>query len=404
MNDLVVMAVRNVGKRKKRAALTMVGIFIGIAAVVALVSLGQGLQDTINAQFEKVGADKLLIQPKDPGLYGGEQSPGALDKDDKRLIEKVSGVSLAAGYFYRPMKVEFDGVQKTVFVPSIPDDSREAELVKKWFLIEVESGRELSHKDKKKAMIGYNIAYKNALVKNVRVGQKILVEGVPFEVVGVSKRIGDPTFDGGVVITETDARELLNESELYTQIVAQTAVGENPDVVAESVEKRLRRSRGLDEGKEDFSVQSSTELIESFNAVFNIIQVVFVGIAAISLLVGGIGIANVMFTAVLERTREIGVMKAIGARNKDVLLMFLVESGFLGLVGGVIGILFGMGISKTVEIFANTAFGPGTIYASYSPFLIIGMLVFSVGLGALSGVLPARRASKLKPVEALRYE
>jgi putative ABC transport system permease protein len=402
MFDLVKMAVRNVGKRKKRAALTMIGIFIGIAAVVSLVSLGQGLSDTINAQFEKVGADKLLIQPKDPGLYGGEQSPGALDKDDKRLIEKVSGVSLAAGYFYRPMKIEFDGVQKTVFVPSIPDDAREAELVKKWFLIEAESGRELSHKDKKKAMIGYNVAYKNALVKNVEVGQKILVEGVSFEVVGVIKRVGDPTLDGGVLISEPDIRELLNESNLYTQIVAQ-AVG-NPDVVAESVEKRLRRSRGLDEGKEDFRVQSSIELIESFNAVFNIIQVVFVGIAAISLLVGGIGIANVMFTAVLERTREIGVMKAIGARNKDVMLMFLVESGFLGLVGGIIGILIGIGISKVVEIGANTAFGPGTIYASYSPFLIVGMLVFSVGLGALSGVLPARRASKLKPVEALRYE
>jgi len=396
------MAVRNVGKRKKRAALTMIGIFIGIAAVVALVSLGQGLQDTINAQFEKVGADKLLIQPKDPGLYGGEQSPGALDIDDKRLIEKVSGVSLAAGYFYRALKVEFNGVQKTVFVPSIPDDAREADLVKQWFTIEVESGRELSHKDKKKAMIGYNLAYKNTFVKNIEVGQKILVEGVPFEVVGVIKRIGDPTMDGGVVITEPDIRELLNESSLYTQIVAKS-VG-NPDVVAENIKKKLRRDRGLDEGKEDFRVQSSTELIESFNAVFNIIQVVFIGIAAISLLVGGIGIANVMFTAVLERTREIGVMKAIGARNKDVMLMFLVESGFLGLVGGIIGILIGMGISKVVEIGANTAFGPGTIYASYSPFLIVGMMVFSVGLGALSGVLPARRASKLKPVEALRYE
>jgi putative ABC transport system permease protein len=400
--DLVKMAVRSVGKRKKRAALTMIGIFIGIAAVVSLVSLGQGLQDTINAQFEKVGADKLLIQPKDPGLYGGEQSPGALSKDDKRLIEKVSGVSLAAGYFYRPMKVEFDGVQKTVFVPSIPDDSREAELVKQWFLIETESGRALSHKDKKKAMIGYNIAYKNALVENVEIGQKVLLEGVSFEVVGVIKRVGDPTLDGGVLITEPDARELLNESSLYTQIVAQAS--ENPEVVADSVEKRLRRNRGLDEGKEDFVVQSSTELIESFNAVFNIIQVVFVGIAAISLLVGGIGIANVMFTAVLERTREIGVMKAIGARNKDVMFLFLIESGFLGLVGGIIGIVIGMGISKIVEIGANTAFGPGTIYASYSPFLIIGMLVFSVGLGALSGVWPARRASKLKPVDALRWE
>ena len=130
----------------------------------------------------------------------------------------------------------------------------------------------------------------------------------------------------------------------------------------------------------------------------------FVGIALISLLVGGIGIMNTMYTSVLERTREIGVMKAIGAKNSDVLGMFLIESGLLGLVGGAIGVIIGMSISKLVEIGANSAFGPGTIVAVFPPYLIIGALAFSFIVGALSGVLPARRASKLKPVDALRSE
>ena len=147
-----------------------------------------------------------------------------------------------------------------------------------------------------------------------------------------------------------------------------------------------------------------SDLIESFLNVLLVIQVVFVGIAAISLLVGGIGIMNTMYTSVLERTREIGVMKAIGARNSDVLGLFLIESGLLGLAGGTIGVLIGIAISKSVEVLANTVVGPGTLYAYYPAYLIIGALAFSVIVGMISGVLPARRASKLKPVDALREE
>jgi len=400
MFDLVKMAVRNVGKRKKRAALTMIGIFIGIAAVVALVSLGQGLQDTLNSQFEKVGADKIMVQVKEVG-FGGESAPGQLSSRELDLVDDVNGVVQTAGYIVRSSAVQFNDVQRTIFSMSLPKAAREAELVRAFATWEPDSGRLLSHKDKGKLVVGYNLGYKNVFGRNVVVGDKLIVDGRIFDVVGVMKRVGDPSLDGGILLPESDLRAIADDYVSYAVIVVQAV---NPDVVAERIEKAIRRDRHQKEGKEDFTVQTFSDLIASFNAVFNIIQVVFVGIAAISLLVGGIGIANVMFTAVLERTREIGVMKAIGARNKDVLLMFLVESGFLGLVGGLIGIIIGMGISKTVEVFANTVFGPGTIYASYSPFLIIGMIVFSVGLGALSGVLPARRASKLKPVEALRYE
>ncbi len=397
------LAFRNIGKRKKRTALTMLGVFIGIAAVVALVSLGQGLQQTINAQFEKIGADKIFVQAKEIG-FGGQFAPGQLRERELDIVGDVHGVAEVVGLLFRGVQIEFNDLQRTHFAISNPESSKEVELARSantWVAL---SGRLLTHKDKEKAVVGYNLAFKQPFRKNIGVGDKLKIGGRVFDVVGVLERVGDPNADGGIVLPEADLRVVLNESEAFSYIIAQSAKGENPDSVAERVEKAIRRDRHQKEGKEDFVVQTSSELIASFNAVFNIIQVVFVGIAAISLLVGGIGIMNVMFTAVLERTREIGVMKAIGARNSDVLWLFLIESGLLGVAGGVIGIIIGAAISKSVELGANTAFGPGTITAVFPLWLIVGALVFSFVVGALSGVLPARRASRLRPVEALRYE
>ncbi len=397
------LAFRNIGKRKKRTALTMLGVFIGIAAVVALVSLGQGLQQTINAQFEKVGADKIFVQAKEIG-FGGQFAPGQLRERELDIVGDVHGVAEVIGLLFRGVQIEFNDLQRTHFAISNPESSKEVELARAantWVAL---SGRLLTHRDKEKAVVGYNLAYKQPFRKNIGVGDKVIISGRVFDVVGVLERVGDPNADSGIVLPEADLRLVLDEPEAFSYIIAQSAKGVNPDDVAERVEKAIRRDRHQKEGKEDFAVQTSSELIASFNTVFNIIQVVFVGIAAISLLVGGIGIMNVMFTAVLERTREIGVMKAIGARNSDVLWLFLIESGLLGVAGGIIGIIIGAGIAKGVEFGANTAFGPGTITAVFPIWLIAGALVFSFVVGALSGVLPARRASKLRPVEALRYE
>jgi len=397
------LAIRNIGKRKKRTALTMLGIFVGIAAVVALVSLGQGLQQTLNEQFEKIGGDKILIQAR-AAAASSEFAQNPLTDRELDLAGDVNGVVQTAGYIFGAASVQFNDVQRTMFMVSIPKSAREAELVRAVGTWEAESGRLLTHRDKGKVVVGYNLAHKSVFGRNVGVGDKLLIKDVSYDVVGVVKRIGDPGMDGGVLLPEDDARRVADDLTSYSIIVAQSANGVSPDGVADKIEKAIRRDRHQKEGEEDFSVQTATELIASFNSVFNIIQVVFVGIAAISLLVGGIGIMNVMFTAVLERTREIGVMKAIGARNSDVLSLFLIESGLLGVAGGVIGIVIGAGISKGVEFGANTAFGPGTITAVFPVWLIVGALLFSFVIGAVSGVLPARRASKLRPVEALRYE
>ncbi|VVB81478.1 MacB-like periplasmic core domain protein [uncultured archaeon] len=400
--ELFKIAVKNVSKRKKRAALTILGIFIGIAAVVALVSLGQGLQNTINAQFEMIGADKIMIQAKEMG-FSGENAPGQLTTHELDLVDNVNGVVEACGYIVRGVNVRFNNVQRTVFGYNIPDDAGKAVLFNSLNNYEAESGRLLSYKDKMKVMIGSDVASKK-FSKVVSVGNKLWVSGEIFDVVGVLKRVGDPGADGAVIMSEADARRIFNESDALSVIVAQSAKGVDPELVADKIEKAIRRDRHQKEGKEDFSVQTSTQMIESFMTILAVIQVVFVGIAAISLLVGGIGIMHVMFTAVLERTREIGIMKAIGARNSDILGLFLIESGILGLAGGAVGVIIGIGISKAVEYGINVTYGIGTLSSAFPIYLIVGALLFSFVIGAVSGVLPARRASKLRPVEALRYE
>jgi len=163
----------------------------------------------------------------------------------------------------------------------------------------------------------------------------------------------------------------------------------------------MRRDHDVKEGEEDFTVTTSIQLIEGFNNILDVVQIVLIGIAAISLFVGGVGIMNTMYTSVLQRRKEIGVMKSIGATNTDILMIFLFESGILGIIGGVFGVIFGLMLSKGVEIAASLA-GVDILKAYVSIPLVIGALLFSFIIGALSGFMPAKQASKLQPVDALR--
>ena len=164
----------------------------------------------------------------------------------------------------------------------------------------------------------------------------------------------------------------------------------------------MRRDRNEDEGEEDFSVQTPIQSLQSVNTIISIINLVVSGIAGISLLIGGIGIANTMFTSVLERTKEIGVMKSIGAQNKDILAIFLIESSLIGLVGGIVGGLIGLALAFGVSGIANSFFGENILQVAFSPSLLFASLGFSFVIGALSGIIPAYQASRLNPVEALR--
>ena len=231
-----------------------------------------------------------------------------------------------------------------------------------------------------------------------------MCDGVEYKVIGIFKKMGDPGVDKGINLGIESLREQYNEPELLSYIYIQTISKDNVEEVSEKIERKMRNDRDLEEGEEDFTVQTPLQMAETFTDILNIITVVLIGIAAISLLVGGIGIMNTMYTSVLERTREIGIMKSLGARNDQIMKLFIVESGLLGLGGGLLGVIIGFLVSKSVEFIAAEALGTSLLKAFFPWYLIVGALLFSFIVGTFSGVFPARRASKLKPVDALRYE
>ena len=403
LRDYIGYVFENFRKRKLRSWLTMLGIFIGIAAVVALVSLGQGLQQFIDEQFEAFGTDKLIIQPKTGFVPpGSDITTIELTSNDEEIVERTRGVVETTSFIMENVKVEFNEQTRFHQLFSIPTDEGK-NLYDEINQFEVQNGRDVRKGDKFKVLVGIGFIEDDLFQPNVKVGDKIEINDMEFKVIGHYERIGNTGDDRTLVITEEAMREIFNAKERVDFILARTAKSEKPSNVAARVEKELRTLRDLEEGKEDFVVQTSEDFIESFQNILLVIQLVLVGIAAISLLIGGIGITNTMYTAVMERTKEIGIMKSIGARNSDILKIFLLESGILGLAGGIIGVALGIGFSKLVEIAVGTT-GNTFLKAAFPWYLVIGALLFAFLVGTASGAMPAIRASRLKPVDALRYE
>jgi putative ABC transport system permease protein len=403
LKDYFKVAIGNLRHRGMRTWLTLVGIFIGIAAVVALISVGQGLQGAIESEFENLGTDKIMISPA--GTFGPSgQAAVPLTKNDVDIVRKVNGVAEVS---YAKFSVtEFNwGKDEQLFpyITAIPiDDS--FPMIEKAFQVEVTQGRSFKQGDVKKALVGYDYAYSSDFKDKIKLGQRITLKGVEFEVVGILKKIGNEQDDRQILLTEEGYNLINDKDDEVNMIVVRVEDGVSAPDVVPSIEKALRKFRNLKEGNEDFQVQTFEELINSFLQIFGIVQTVLVGIAAISLLVGAVGIMNTMYTSVLERTRDIGIMKAIGARNSDILQMFLMESGMLGFVGGAIGVIIGLGIAFIAETVGGAALGTDYLQAAAPAWLIIGALMFAFVLGSIAGILPAKQASEMNPVDALREE
>lgn len=403
IKDYAMFAISSFRARKLRTLLTILGIIIGIAAVVSLVSLGQGLEETINEQFRALGGDKIIVTGSG-GLLGftGGAATNPITEDDLDVVLKTKGVKNAAPMLMKLGQVKFGDETKTTFVSGIPTDSEQSKILNEIQTFTIEEGRNLKEGDGNVAIVGILLWEGNFYDKKVNVRNKLYINGHELKVVGILGRIGNPSDDSQILIPLDTAREIFDEPNKVDTIMLQARPGLSPSDVAKNVEKDLRKHRNVDEGEEDFNVATFEQILETFGDILIVVQAILIGIAAISLLVGGIGIMNTMFTAVLQRTQEIGVLKAIGARNSDIVFIFLIESGFLGFVGGLIGIAIGWGMGQIVEIAAVQYGLPFEPF--FSTFLIVGSLSFSFGVGAIAGIAPAISASRLKPVEALRYE
>ena len=399
IRDFIGYGISNLRRSGLRSWLTMIGIFIGMASVVALISLGQGLENSINEQFEAIGADKIIVQSK--GIFGAPTTEvESLTEKDLKIIENTNGIVDATGYIIDTAKLEFNDIVRYFVLVGIDNED---ELIKEIYSYDIEEGRNLKKGEKFKVVLGNDFFKSELFDKKLKLRDTILLNDIEFTIVGFYETVGNQIDDRNVYVSYEVAEDLYDKEGEYSFIFAKAASDTIPEEAAERVEKEIRDDRGLDEGNEDFTVQSAKDLFESFATILNILQIFLIGIAGISLVVGGIGIMNTMYTAVLERTKEIGVMKSIGAKNSDILMIFIIESGILGFVGGVIGVILGVGFSKMVEIIAANA-GYSIIKISFPPFLIIGTLIFAFVVGSLSGLIPAYKASKLQPVDALRYE
>lgn len=405
IGDFLKYATHNLASRGLRTWLTMLGIFVGIAAVVALISLGQGLNNYINSEFEKIGVSRILIVPGGGGFRAFQPgiSSAKLVDHDVDVVLGARGVDSGIGISRKVVNAEYKGETKTAFVMATNFDQQSVSYMRQIDYLRVDEGRFLTTSDKYNAVIGKPLA-NDTFKKEIKKGDKITVDGTVFTVVGITPKSGNPQQDQKILIPLDTYRLMYPETDKEVDMInVKAKEGLNVSEVAENIKVKLRRDHGLKEGEEDFTVQTAEQLMQTFMTIIGVVQTVLTGIAAISLIVGGLGIMTTMYTSVLERTSQIGIMKAVGAKNSDIMVLFLIEAGLLGLIGGLIGVVIGLTISFSVAYVAQTFYGIELLQASADPLLIIGALSFSFFVGCVSGLLPARNAANMKPVDAIRF-
>ncbi len=398
--ETIKYSLRNMKKSKERNFLTIFSILIGITTIFIFISFGLGLYNYVDEMFQGSSADKIVIQAKGIGMPGSDLS-FKLDNSDLKAIEKVRGVATATGTYYRTVGISQKGENKYTFLvsydPKVP-------IVSDLTNIEILNGRDLRGKDKGNAVLGYGFTKDGTIFdKGYKINDKIKTDFGELKIVGFYEEVGSPTDDAQMYITNEYFEELYPEESSYAMIIVKVENKNEINQITERIEKELRKNRDQKEGQEDFFVQSFEEMMETYSSALDIVIGFIILIALISILVSSVNTANTMITSVLERYKEIGVLKAIGAKNSDIFGIFLFESSVLGLTAGIIGVFFGIVFSYIGKIILINL-GWSFLSPLYSVELILGCILFAMITGAISGVIPALRASKISAVKAIRYE
>ncbi len=388
--DFVKIAWKNLWNRKIRSLLTVIGIIIGIAAIVGLISIGNGLNNAIEEQFEKIGSNRIFIMAKG-GLTGAS---GSLTTEDVETLEKMPDFVYVTPYLFESVVIRYGNEKYNYNLIGFPSDDAEGRF--QGMDISVRDGRYFTDKEENVVMLGHLIA-KDGFKQEIRINNNIEINGRKMKVVGIFDEIGNPEDDNQIYAPIDAAREIFDQHEIVNVIDLVVKDGKDIDQIVKKIERVLERKRGDD----NFDVSTPEQILAQLGNVTLIVQIVLVGIAAISLIVGGIGIMNSVYTSVLERRKEIGIMKSIGATNSDILWVFLIEAGIMGLIGGVVGVIVGSSIAWLVGYGAAQA-GFSLLLIKINPLLILFGMSFAFIVGVFSGFLPAKKATKLKPVDALR--
>jgi len=397
--ETVKYSLRNLNKRKTRSIFTIISILIGIATIFIFLSFGLGLYKYIGDLTTGSSADKIVIQPTGGPLKMLSSNVKFYDKDIK-AVEKVPGVYEVSGSSFKTIEVK--SRDKRIYTLLISYEPKKP-LVMDGLNIGIFKGKQLSE-NKKEIILGYNyMVDKKIFPKGIKLNQNIELNNEKIKVIGFMNKVGNPQDDSNVYISNNYIKKLFPEENLsYIWIIAKVDINKVENIIGK-IEKSLREERNLKKGREDFFVQSYQDVIKGYSNALNIVIGFIILIALISIFVSTINTATTMITSVLERTKEIGIVKSIGARNSDIFWIFLFESGFLGFIAGVIGVLVGFAFSYTGGIILNNL-NYGFLQPNFNIWLFIGGIIFATITGAISGVFPAIRASRINPVDALRYE
>jgi putative ABC transport system permease protein len=396
--DLFGLALSRLGTGKVRTALTMLGIIIGVASVVALVAVAQGATKGISDRLQSLGTNLVTVSPgatRTGATRGASGSATTLTLDDAAALAALDGVQAIAPQLTTSKLVIAGTQNETARIIGTTPGYLEVFAYQMWtgnFLNQAAVDHNL-----RVAVIGSTTADNLGLTETA-LGSTIYIGGLPFELIGITQpKGGSANADDQVMIPLSTTHELFVGSNSVSAIGLSATSQDAISTVSAEITTTLEQRHGITNGVDDFSITTQAQLLGTVSSVSDVLTLLLAGIASISLFVGGIGIMNIMLVSVRERTREIGIRKAIGARGRDIMAQFLVEALVLSLAGGVIGIGVGVVASFAIGTYAGWGF-------LFNPLTVVISVVFSLMVGVVFGVWPASQAARLDPVVALRYE
>jgi len=402
--DHVKLAIKNLRHRMSRSLLTLLGIAIGIMAIISLLALGEGMQQAVTGELSSL-SDVIIVSTGGGGFSsfggGGGSNGGYFTQRDIAVIERVQGIKEVSTQLSGVGLAEYNG--KTTILSLTGMDAAVMKL--QYASQTLDAGEFFNEGDQNKIMIGYSIAH-DTFDADISVGGRIKINGEKFFVSGIfgKQGFGGVSSDSIVLMSSRDFQKLTGQSNISLIYLRVYNVND-----AESIATTIQNAINQNHGKKDFATATTmTSILQTVQNIIGILQLVLVGIASIALVVASIGIMNTMLTSVMERTREIGIMKAIGATTRDIMSIFIIEGMLLSSLGGVIGIVLGVFGSQALTLILRSFMSMGGGSFQLNPIITITSVVLAVAVslivGVLSSLYPAWKAARMSPIEAVRYE